>query len=110
MPPDTPRNYEGLGHVALGRWGTWVSEFTFIFGGFGTLVAYFIFFTELIREVIGVSKSYKWIITIVCVGSVVMPLSCLRNISALRHTPLVAVFTVVYVCSVVLAATVSSGH
>ncbi|KAF1782764.1 Amino acid transporter, transmembrane domain [Phytophthora cactorum] len=58
------KTYESLGHFTMGAFGTRLAEFTFIFGGFGTLVSYLIFVTDLCAAVLNVSIQDKWMITV----------------------------------------------
>jgi len=102
--PGVPQNYEGLGFATLGRGGTYISEFTFIFGGFGTLMSYFIFIGQLISDVFGIpTAGQKWV-SLAAVVVVVMPLSCLKDVSSLKYSSLAAVLTVCYVVICVVVA------
>jgi len=100
------KTYESLGHYTMGAFGTRLAEFTFIICGFGTLVSYFIFITDLFAAVFGISASEKWIITVLCTFLVIMPLSLSRRLGKLRITSILALvsvsFVVLFVFSVYL--------
>ncbi|KAF0698514.1 Aste57867_10881 [Aphanomyces stellatus] len=96
------KTYESLGHHTMGKWGTYLAEFTFIFGGFGTLTSYFIFITDLFCAVFAVPKTYRAWVTVACTFLVILPLSCLRKLGKLRISSLLATCAVGYVVSLFL--------
>ncbi|KAK1937107.1 putative sodium-coupled neutral amino acid transporter 6 [Phytophthora citrophthora] len=98
------KTYESLGHFTMGAFGTRLAEFTFIFGGFGTLVSYLIFVTDLCAAVLSVSAQDKWMITIALVSSVVFPLSLSRRIGKLWLASVLAILSIGYVVAFVLVA------
>lgn len=98
------KTYESLGHFTMGAVGTWLAEFTFIFGGFGTLVSYLIFVTDLCAAVLAVSAQNKWMITVILVASVVFPLSLSRRIGKLWLASVLAILSIGYVVAFVLVA------
>ncbi|RHY96770.1 hypothetical protein DYB35_008304, partial [Aphanomyces astaci] len=91
------KTYESLGHHTMGKWGTYLAEFTFIFGGFGTLTSYFIFITDLFCVVFSVPKAYRAWVTVACTVLVILPLSLLRKLGKLRLSSLLATCAVGYV-------------
>ncbi|RQM20174.1 hypothetical protein B5M09_010796 [Aphanomyces astaci] len=93
------KTYESLGHHTMGKWGTYLAEFTFIFGGFGTLTSYFIFITDLFCVVFSVPKAYRAWVTVACTVFVILPLSLLRKLGKLRLSSLLATCAVGYVVS-----------
>jgi len=95
--PDVGKTYEALGYHSCGKWGARLAEFTFIFGGFGTLVSYFIFISHLFGQVFGVSTDKTWIISVIITTFVVLPLSLSRKITKLRFTAIFATFSVAYI-------------
>ncbi|CEG43492.1 probable sodium-coupled neutral amino acid transporter 6 [Plasmopara halstedii] len=101
------KTYESLGHYTMGAFGTRLAEFTFIFGGFGTLVSYLIFVTDLCAAVLAVSMNDKWIITVTLVASIVFPLSLSRRIGKLWLASVLAILSIGYVVSFVLVAFVT---
>ncbi|KAE9015000.1 hypothetical protein PR003_g15493 [Phytophthora rubi] len=98
------KTYESLGHFTMGAVGTWLAEFTFIFGGFGTLVSYLIFVTDLCAAVLTVSAHDKWLITVTLVAAVVFPLSLSRRIGKLWLASVLAILSIGYVVAFVLVA------
>ncbi|KAJ0410075.1 hypothetical protein ATCC90586_004925 [Pythium insidiosum] len=98
------RTYESLGHHTMGAWGTRLAEFTFIFGGFGTLVSYFMFITDLFTLVLGVDADHKWIVTCICWAAVILPLSLNRRLGRLRLSSVLAVLSIGYVVAFVTIA------
>lgn len=98
------KTYESLGHYTMGAVGTRLAEFTFIFGGFGTLVSYFIFTTDLCAAVLAVAASDKWMITVFTVVAVVFPLSLSRRIGKLWLSSVLAILSIGYVVAFVLVA------
>ncbi|KAI9914574.1 hypothetical protein PsorP6_008272 [Peronosclerospora sorghi] len=68
----------------MGAYGSRLAEFTFIFGGFGTLVSYLFFVTDLCAEVRAISVHEKWMITVVVVAT------ASRRIDKLRMASVVA--------------------
>lgn len=100
----TARTYESLGHYTMGRFGTFLAEFTFIFGGFGTLVSYMIFTSDLIANVFGIASDRKWLVSVTCFLVVIFPLSMYRKIAKLRVSSLAAVISISYVVLFVLCA------
>jgi amino acid permease len=98
------RTYESLGHFTMGALGTRLAEFTFIFGGFGTLVSYFMFITDLFSVVLGVADRDKWIVTCVCMAGMILPLSLTRRLGRLRFSSVLAVLSITYVVAFVLIA------
>ncbi|GLE05082.1 hypothetical protein PINS_up014066 [Pythium insidiosum] len=98
------RTYESLGHHTMGAWGTRLAEFTFIFGGFGTLVSYFMFITDLFTIVLGVDAQHKWVVTCVCWAAVILPLSLNRRLGRLRLSSVLAVLSIGYVVAFVTVA------
>lgn len=98
------KTYESLGHYTMGVFGTQLAEFTFIFGGFGTLVSYFIFITDLFAAVFGVPAARKWLVTVVCTVGVILPLSLPRTIGKLRLSSLLAILSISYVVAFVFLA------
>lgn len=97
--PHCSKTYESLGHYTMGKYGTWLAEFTFIFGGFGTLVSYFIFISSLFCAVAELDSSYKAMTMTACTFLVIMPLSLSRTIGKLQLTSLLATLSVAYVVS-----------
>jgi amino acid permease len=93
------KTYESLGHHTMGKWGTYLAEFTFIFGGFGTLTSYFIFITDLFCVVFSVPKAYRAWVTVAYTVLVILPLSLLRKLGKLRVSSLLATCAVGYVVS-----------
>lgn len=102
--PNCSKTYESLGHYTMGKYGTWLAEFTFIFGGFGTLVSYLIFISSLFCAVAELDSSYKAMTMTVCTFLVIMPLSLSRTIGKLQLTSLLATLSVAYVVSFCLGA------
>ncbi|KAF4036934.1 Transmembrane amino acid transporter protein [Phytophthora infestans] len=98
------KTYESLGHFTMGAFGTRLAEFTFIFGGFGTLVSYLIFVTDLCAAVLSVSAQDKWMITVTLVATVVFPLSLSRRIGKLWLASVLAILSIGYVVAFVLVA------
>ncbi|ETV99842.1 hypothetical protein H310_07882 [Aphanomyces invadans] len=96
------KTYESLGHHTMGKWGTYLAEFTFIFGGFGTLTSYFIFITDLFCVVLAVPKAFRAWVTVACTVVVILPLSLLRKLGKLRLSSLLATCAVGYVVSLFL--------
>lgn len=96
--PGVAKTYEGLGHASIGLSGTYLAEFTFIFGGFGTLVSYFIFISHLFCTLFGWDiKTESWKVMASCVVGVILPLSLNRRIGHLRLTSFCATLAVAYV-------------
>nr|CCA18521.1 Amino Acid/Auxin Permease (AAAP) Family putative [Albugo laibachii Nc14] len=100
----TARTYESLGHYTMGRFGTFLAEFTFIFGGFGTLISYMIFISALIANVFGIAPDQKWMVSITCFLVVIFPLSLYRKIAKLRVSSLAAIISITYVVLFVFCA------
>lgn len=98
------KTYESLGHYTMGAFGTRLAEFTFIFGGFGTLVSYFIFITDLFTAIFDVAPAHKWIVTVVCWGCVILPLSLSRRLGKLRMASVLAILSITYVVAFVFVA------
>ncbi|KAG6968426.1 hypothetical protein JG688_00005820 [Phytophthora aleatoria] len=98
------KTYESLGHFTMGAFGTRLAEFTFIFGGFGTLVSYLIFVTDLCAAVLNVSIQDKWMITVTLVATVVFPLSLSRRIGKLWLASVLAILSIGYVVTFVVVA------
>lgn len=98
------RTYESLGHFTLGTLGTALAEFTFIFGGFGTLVSYLIFVTDLIAAVAGVDASFKWVVSLLCAMGVVLPLALSRRLGKLWLASVLGIVSIAYVAAFVLFA------
>ncbi|CAI5727828.1 unnamed protein product [Hyaloperonospora brassicae] len=98
------KTYESLGHYTMGAWGTRVAEFTFISGGFGTLVSYVVFVTDLVAAVAGVARADKWLVTLALVAAVVCPLSLSRQIGKLWLASVLAILSVCYVVAFVVVA------
>ncbi|ETM36626.1 hypothetical protein L914_16727 [Phytophthora nicotianae] len=98
------KTYESLGHFTMGAFGTRLAEFTFIFGGFGTLVSYLIFVTDLCAAVLSVSMQDKWMITVTLVAIVVFPLSLSRRIGKLWLASVLAILSIGYVVAFVVVA------
>lgn len=98
------KTYESLGHYTMGAFGTSLAEFTFIFGGFGTLVSYLIFVTDLCAAVLNVSVQDKWMLTVALVASIVFPLSLSRRIGKLWLASVLAILSIMYVVAFVLVA------
>lgn len=98
------KTYESLGHFTMGAFGTRLAEFTFIFGGFGTLVSYLIFVTDLCAAVLAVSAHDKWMITVILVATVVFPLSLSRRIGKLWLASVLAIMSIGYVVAFVVVA------
>ncbi|RLN74829.1 hypothetical protein BBO99_00008719, partial [Phytophthora kernoviae] len=101
------KTYESLGHFAMGAAGTRLAEFTFIFGGFGTLVSYLIFTTDLCAAVLSVGAKDKWMITVFTVIAVVFPLSLSRRIGKLWLSSVLAILSIGYVVAFVFVAFLS---
>ena len=106
------KTYESLGHYTMGKYGTWLAEFTFIFGGFGTLVSYFIFISNLFCVALDIPSSYNSLVMVLCTVLVIMPLSFSRRIGKLQITSLLATFSVAYVVlfAVVAFFVFQKGH
>eukprot|EP00299_Pterocystis_sp_00344_P019455 c9649_g1_i5.p1 GENE.c9649_g1_i5~~c9649_g1_i5.p1 ORF type:complete len:435 (-),score=41.52 c9649_g1_i5:51-1355(-) len=100
--PRVAKNYESLGMFTMGPVGARVTEFTFIFGGFGTLVSYLVFCTHLLASVSKISSQYHWAITLTLSATVVLPLSLFRSIEALRYFSLLAVASILFLVVFVL--------
>jgi amino acid permease len=98
------KTYESLGHFTMGAVGTRLAEFTFIFGGFGTLVSYLIFVTDLCAAVLAVSAQDKWMITVTLVATVVFPLSLSRRIGKLWLASVLAILSIGYVVAFIVVA------
>lgn len=96
------KTYESLGSYTMGRYGTWLAEFTFIFGGFGTIVSYLIFITDLLCATLGLGSDYKKIVMVASTVAFIMPLSLNRKIGKLQITSLLATLSVSYVVLFVL--------
>ncbi|KAG7376511.1 hypothetical protein PHYBOEH_001501 [Phytophthora boehmeriae] len=101
------KTYESLGHFTMGAAGTRLAEFTFIFGGFGTLVSYLIFTTDLCAAVLSVDAQNKWMITVFTVIAVVFPLSLSRRIGKLWLSSVLAILSIGYVVAFVCIAFLS---
>ncbi|TDH66741.1 hypothetical protein CCR75_004853 [Bremia lactucae] len=104
------KTYESLGHYTMGAFGTRLAEFTFIFGGFGTLVSYLIFVTDLCAAVLRVSSQDKWMITVILVATTVFPLSLSRRIGKLWLASVLAILSIGYVVAFVLVAFLTTYH
>ncbi|RLN10474.1 hypothetical protein BBJ28_00025569 [Nothophytophthora sp. Chile5] len=104
------KTYESLGHFTMGSFGSHLAEFTFIFGGFGTLVSYFVFITDLAAAVLGVDAAHKWLLTVGTVGLVVLPLSLSRRLGKLRLASVLAILAIGYVVSFVLVAYLATNY
>ncbi|CAI5742101.1 unnamed protein product [Peronospora destructor] len=98
------KTYESLGHFTMGAFGTRLAEFTFIFGGFGTLVSYLVFVTDLCAAVVAVSTNDKWMITVTLVATVIFPLSLSRRIGKLWLASILAILSIGYVVAFVAVA------
>ncbi|CAI5714586.1 unnamed protein product [Peronospora farinosa] len=98
------KTYESLGHFTMGAFGTRLAEFTFIFGGFGTLVSYLIFVTDLCAAVVAVSTHDKWMIAVTLVATVIFPLSLSRRIGKLWLASILAILSIGYVVAFVAVA------
>jgi len=105
------KTYESLGLYALGKVGAWISEFTFIFGGFGTNVSYFIFVSNLWTLIFGLEPTWtnNALVMVACCVFVVLPLSLNRRLAKLGVTSILATFAVGYVVlfSVIALGTVA---
>ncbi|KAI9920339.1 hypothetical protein PsorP6_016045 [Peronosclerospora sorghi] len=104
------KTYESLGHFTMGAFGSRLAEFTFIFGGFGTLVSYLIFVTDLCAAVLTISVHDKWMITVVVVATVVFPLALSRRIGKLWLASVLAILSIGYVVAFVLAAFLAASN
>uniref|UniRef100_A0AAV1T8E9 Amino acid transporter transmembrane domain-containing protein n=1 Tax=Peronospora matthiolae TaxID=2874970 RepID=A0AAV1T8E9_9STRA len=98
------KTYESLGHYTMGAFGTRLAEFSFIFGGFGTLVSYLIFVTDLCAAVLAVTSHDKWLITVALVTTIVFPLSLSRQIGKLWLASVLAILSICYVVAFVVVA------
>ncbi|CAI5703765.1 hypothetical protein KXD40_008923 [Peronospora effusa] len=98
------KTYESLGHFTMGAFGTRLAEFTFIFGGFGTLVSYLIFVTDLCAAVVAVSTHDKWMIAVTLIATVIFPLSLSRRIGKLWLASILAILSIGYVVAFVAVA------
>ncbi|OQS03451.1 Amino Acid/Auxin Permease (AAAP) Family, partial [Thraustotheca clavata] len=91
------KTYESLGHYTMGKYGTYLAEFTFIFGGFGSLTSYFIFITDLCSVQFSISPSKRSLVTLFFTFFIVLPLSLSRRLAKLRISSILATFAVGYV-------------
>ena len=98
------KTYESLGHFTMGKYGTWIAEFTFIFGGFGTLVSYFMFIGDLLRVALQLPSSYDTSILVICTVGLIMPMSLSRRIGQLQFTSLLATVSIAYVVAFTFVA------
>lgn len=101
------KTYESLGHFTMGALGTGLAEFTFIFGGFGTLVSYLIFVTDLFAAVAGIGADSKWIVSVACALFVVLPLAMHRRIGKLWLANVLGILSISYVVLFVLIAAIA---
>ncbi|KDO17252.1 hypothetical protein SPRG_21889, partial [Saprolegnia parasitica CBS 223.65] len=91
------KTYESLGHHTMGKYGTYLAEFTFIFGGFGTLTSYFIFITDLLCAIFGVAHANRGYVTLLFTFGIILPLSLSRRLGKLRLSSILATCAVTYV-------------
>ncbi|OQR86819.1 Amino Acid/Auxin Permease (AAAP) Family [Achlya hypogyna] len=91
------KTYESLGHHTMGKYGTYLAEFTFIFGGFGTLTSYFIFITDLLVAIFEITPVYRGYVTVAFTFGIILPLSLSRRLGKLRVSSVLATCAVTYV-------------
>ncbi|EQC34769.1 hypothetical protein SDRG_07577 [Saprolegnia diclina VS20] len=91
------KTYESLGHHTMGKYGTYLAEFTFIFGGFGTLTSYFIFITDLLCAIFGIAHANRSYVTLLFTFGIILPLSLSRRLGKLRISSILATCAVTYV-------------
>ncbi|KAI9905919.1 hypothetical protein PsorP6_013578 [Peronosclerospora sorghi] len=88
----------------MGAFGSRLAEFTFIFGGFWTLVSYLNFVTDLCAAVRTISVHEKWMITVVVVAK------ASRRIGKIRLASVFAILSIGYVVAFVIAAFLATSN
>jgi len=104
------KTYESLGHLTMGKYGTWLAEFTFIFGGFGTLMSNFIFISDLFCVALNIPSTWNNHVMIVCTIGFIMPLSFSQKIGKLQYVSLLATLSVAYVVIFTLFSWITFQH
>mmetsp|Transcript_96425 Transcript_96425/g.272665 ORF Transcript_96425/g.272665 Transcript_96425/m.272665 type:complete len:458 (+) Transcript_96425:53-1426(+) len=94
---NSTKSFESLGYWCCGTFGSLYAEVTFIVGGIGTLTSYLIFIEGLEAQVLGVSGRLAYLPLVISVALVILPLSSLRQIHALRYASIAAVFAIIYI-------------
>lgn len=106
LPPDQPRNYEGIAKQYLGNAAAGAISGAFMFGGFALTIAYMLLISTSVGPLVAglreddpsedtvkqTNKVVCWVIGLL----VVLPLSLLRDISSLKFTSTLAILTLAY--------------
>lgn len=101
LPPEVPRNYEGVANHYLGlRWSAGITV-AFFFGGLSLTMAYIILITTSLTPVLvnfgfGSTDVMQDIVRFGIGLGVCLPLTLLRDISRLRFTSTLAIFSMLF--------------
>lgn len=91
------RSFESLGLKTCGTFGAKYAQFTFIFGGLGTITSYLMFLGQIIQQVVGLADDKRYIPIVLVTIFVLVPLTWPTRIDALRHTSFFGVLSILFV-------------